>query len=61
MLKNIDARASLQPSYVPASQHIKSAFNGKREAQPSRFSNFEKIVLNVVRLVEPKIMHVCRL
>jgi hypothetical protein len=32
----------------------KRAFNGEREAQPSHFSNFEN-VLNVVRLVEPKI------
>jgi hypothetical protein len=37
-----DAGASLQASYAPASQHIKRAFNGRREAQPSRFffSNF---------------------
>jgi hypothetical protein len=32
-----DAGALLQASYVPASQHIKRAFNGRREAQPSRF------------------------
>jgi hypothetical protein len=38
-----DAGASLQASYVPASQHIKHAFNGRREAQPSLFSNFEKL------------------
>jgi hypothetical protein len=38
----------------------KHAFNGRREAQPSHFSNFE-IVLNVVRLEEPKAMHVRRL
>jgi hypothetical protein len=38
-----DAGASLQPSYVPASQHTKCKFNGRRECQPSHFSNFEKL------------------
>jgi hypothetical protein len=43
-----DVGASLQPNYALARQHIKRAFNGRREEQPSHFSNL-KIVLNVVR------------
>jgi hypothetical protein len=55
-----DAGASLQASYTPTSQHIKCAFNGRREAQPSHFSNFEN-VLNVCKAKEPRVMHVHRL
>jgi hypothetical protein len=58
--EDYDVGASLQASYAPASQHIKHTFNGRREAQPSRCSNFE-IVLSVVKAKEPKSMHVHRL
>jgi hypothetical protein len=48
-----DAGASLQRHQAPASQQIKNAFNGRREAQCSHFSNFE-IVLNVCKAKETK-------
>jgi hypothetical protein len=39
-----DLGASLQCYQVPGSQHIKRAFNGRREEQPSHFSNFENVI-----------------
>jgi hypothetical protein len=53
-----DARASLQASYTPASQHIKCTFNGRREVQPSHFSKKLKTVLNVCKAGRAK-SHAC--
>jgi hypothetical protein len=53
IVEEYDSGASLQASYASANQHIKRAFNGRREAQPSRFSNCEN-VLNVCKVGRAK-------
>jgi hypothetical protein len=42
--KEYDAGASLQRHQAPGNQHIKHAFNGRREAQPSLFLHFENVI-----------------